>query len=382
MADDSDAPPPFRAEGALPRTDPADAGLDPEAVAAAVEYHKTHDTPADQVRFDHGEETWNEAEGEYGHPVGPMPDRRGGPSGMVLHDGRVVAEWGDTTRVDHTFSVAKTFLALVAGVAWDRGLFELDARVGETVDDDRFAGEHNGRITWRHLLTQTSEWRGTLFGKPDSVDRNRPVGKHDGDKTEGRELRDPGGFWEYNDVRINVLAVALAELLGRPLPRVLSEQVMAPVGASNRWEWHGYHNSDIRVDGERIRSVSGGGHWGGGMWISTRNLARVGRLLAAGGEFDGRRVLSAEWVEKMTTPCERYDGYGLLTWLNTGGDLWPSAPETAFAALGHGQNAVWVDPEHDLVAVVRWLRLAEDRGDVDGQPNLDSVFGRLVDAVA
>jgi CubicO group peptidase (beta-lactamase class C family) len=368
----------------LPEATPADVGLDADAVEDAVDYAKTHDTPREQVRYDFaGVDQWDETETEYGGRLGPMPDRRGGPSGMVLREGSVVAEWGDVDRVDHAFSVAKSFLSLCAGVAYDRGLIaDLDDRVGDDVDDDRFEGPHNGRITWRHLLTQTSEWEGTLFGKPDEIDRNRAVGKDaDLDKGESRDLREPGDFWEYNDVRINVLAVALLELFGKPLPRVLAHEVGEPVGGSRRWEWHGYHNSDVTVDGRRLRSVSGGGHWGGGLWIPTRDLARFGQLLLQDGRWDGEQVLSTEYLDAATTPCGQNDSYGFLFWLNEGGTLWPDAPESSFAALGHGQNALWVDPEHELVAAVRWLRLAEDRDEVDHQPNLNALLGRLVDAV-
>ncbi|MEF8774778.1 MAG: serine hydrolase, partial [Halobacteriales archaeon] len=305
-------------------------------------------------------------------------------SGMVLKVGAVVAEWGDVHAVDHAFSVAKSFLSLCAGIAFDRGLIaDLDSRVGDDVDDDRFEGSHNGRITWRHLLTQTSEWRGTLFGKPDEIDRNRAVGKSgELDKADSRELQTPGEFWEYNDVRINVLAVALLELFGKPLPRVLAHEIGEPIGASRRWEWHGYHTSDVTVDGRRLRSVSGGGHWGGGLWIPTRDLARFGQLLLQSGAWDGERVLSKEYLDAATTPIEQNENYGFLFWLNENRALWPDAPASSFAALGHGQNALWVDPDHELVVAVRWLRLAENRDEVDHQPNLNALLGRLVDAVA
>ena len=86
----------------------------------------------------------------------------------------MVARWGDTRQVDFTFSVAKSYLSLLAGIAVADGLIaDIDEPVGRTVDDGGFDGPHNGAITWRHLLQQTSEWEGTLFGKSDIIDRNR-----------------------------------------------------------------------------------------------------------------------------------------------------------------------------------------------------------------
>jgi hypothetical protein len=93
--------PPFPDGREWPRADPAEVGMDPEAVAAAVDFAKTHDTPHEQVNHDFAASAeWDESEGEHGSRIGPMPDRRGGPSGMVLKGGRVVAEWGDTWRAD------------------------------------------------------------------------------------------------------------------------------------------------------------------------------------------------------------------------------------------------------------------------------------------
>ena len=363
--------------------DPEAVGLDAERVQEAVDYAKVNDTPAEQVRFDLGNrEVWNEAEGEHGDLVGPMPERRGGANGLVLKDGYAVAEWGDTTRTDHAFSVAKSFLSLVAGVAHDRGLFDVSDPVGETVEDGGFDSPHNAKVTWEHLLQGTSEWEGTLFDKPDSVDRNRPVGTDASELGEHgvRELREPGTYWEYNDVRINRLSLSLLRVLGEPVPAVLREAGMDPIGASGDWVWHGYRNSTVLVDGRPVESVSGGGHWGGGLWIPTRDLARVGLLALAGGRWGDQQLVPESWMDASTTPCPVKPTYGYLWWLNTDGGLWPSAPETSFAAIGHGRNLLWVDPEHDLVAVVRWLRAHEGEPRAD-YPVMDGFLERLLAAV-
>lgn len=365
------------------RATPGATGLDADAVRDAVNYHLTHGTDRETVAYDYSNvEPWAESEGEMGYFLGPMPDSRGGPAGVVLKDGHLVAEWGDTGRVDHCFSVAKSFLSLVGGVGYERDLFALDAPVAETVDDGGFTDDHNSRIRWRHLFQQTSEWEGSLFDRPDTIDRNRSVGKTaDLDKNQPRELREPGSFWEYNDVRINRLALSLLRVLGRPLPTVLSKRVMEPIGASGAWEWHGYHNSDVEVNGRTYRSVSGGGHWGGGLWSPTRDLARIGHLMLNAGAWEDMQLLPPEWVDHTMDPCEVNENYGFLWWLNTSQSLWPSAPESACAALGHGQNVIWIDPEHNLVVVLRWLGISEDRDDREDLPRQDAFFQRLLTGV-
>ncbi|HEX9728373.1 MAG TPA: serine hydrolase [Gemmatimonadales bacterium] len=289
----------------------------------------------------------------YGELLGPMKDR-GAANGLVIRHGYVVAQWGDIERVDMTFSVSKSYLSAVAGLAFDRGLIrDPHDRVGDYVDDGGFDGPHNGPITWHMLLNQTNEWEGTLWDKPDVADRRRG---------RDRTLSPPGTFWEYNDVRVNRTALALLRVWREPLAEVLRREIMHPVGASDTWEWHGYRNSWVEVDGRRMQSVSGGGHWGGGVWASTLDHARFGLLFLRRGVWAGSRILSERWIAAMTTPTDIAPDYGYMWWLNTGRRMYPHAPASAFFARGGGGNIIWVDPEHDLVAVMRWM----DAGAIDG----------------
>jgi CubicO group peptidase (beta-lactamase class C family) len=215
-----------------------------------------------------------------------------------------------------------------------------------------FETPHNRTITWDHLLRQTSDWEGTLWGKPEWADR--PSGNVAEWTTRARVA--PGTVFEYNDVRVNVLALAALNVWRRPLPQVLREHVMDPIGASASWRWYGYDNSWVVMDGVAVQSVSGGGHWGGGMFINARDMARFGHLTLRRGRWNGKQLLSEEWVRMALTPTPASPTYGFMNWyLNTDRKLWPSAPATAFGHLGNGTNIIYVDPEHDLVAVVRWI---------------------------
>jgi hypothetical protein len=340
---------------------PADAGVDAGALRAAVEFAQSHDSswPRDFYYPDGryvGIVEWNEI-GPWSEVVG-LVKPRGGPAGMILKSGRLVAEWGDTSRTDMTFSIAKSYLAVLAGVAVADGLVaSIDEPVGKTVKGPWFESAHNARITWRHLLQQSSEWRGELWEKSDQVDHHRQigVGADNSRKGERRELRDPGTYYEYNDVRVNLLALCLLLRFGRPLPDILRERIMDPIGASSAWEWHGYRTSWIEVNGQRMQSVSGGAHWGGGMFISARDHARLGLLIAREGRWSDRQLLPASWVRDMLAPSPTNEAYGLLWWLNRGGARYRSAPASSVFALGAGTNMIWIDPEHDLVAVLRWI---------------------------
>src|SRR6266436_6520327 len=342
------------------RRKPAEVGMDADALAEAIRYHQAHETRW-RPDFFTGSGRYIGVADEPPAPhevLGPVR-YRGGPNGVILRGGSIVAEWGDTSRSDMTFSVAKSYLAVLAGLALARGLVRsIDDPVRLYALDDGFGSVQNHTITWRHLLQQTSEWQGVMWDKPDTIDHNRDVGKSelgDADKGTPRPLRPPGTLWEYNDVRVNRLSLSLLQVFRRPLPDVLREEIMNPIGASATWEWQPYRNSWTTIDGVRMPSVPGGSHWGGGLWMSTQDHARFGLLVHRGGQWEGRQLIPASWIEEMRRPSPINPEYGLLWWLNTRRRQLPSAPESSYAARGAGSNVIWIDPEHDLVTVVRWI---------------------------
>jgi len=249
--------------------------------------------------------------------------------------------------------VTKSFLSSVVGLAFDRRLIpDLDQRVRELVPIPEFESSHNATITWDHMLRQTSDWEGTLWGKPDWADR--PQG--DPSTWMTRPRNPPGSSYKYNDVRVNALALAALHVWRRPLPEVLRDEVMDPIGASRSWRWIGYDNSWITLDGQKVQAVGGGGHWGGGMFISARDQARFGLLTLRRGRWKERQILSEKWVQLARTPTPVQPTYGFMNWmLNTERKPLPSAPATAFFHEGAGSNVIYCDPENDLVVVARWI---------------------------
>ena len=299
----------------------------------------------------------------FGQRIGPTTVRA--PlNGLVVRGGYIVAEWGETSKVDMTFSVTKTFVSTVVGLAFDRGLIgSLNDRAKDAVGpefQDLFASEHNQKITWDHLLRQTSDWEGTLWGKPDWADR--PEGEKPADYP-NRKKHEPGTRYKYNDVRVNLLALVALNVWRRPLLQVLNEYVMEPIGASHTWRWHGYDNSWVELDGERMQSVSGGGHWGGGMHISAKDLARFGYLFQRNGVWGDRRIISEEWIRLARAPGVN-PNYGFMNWFlnhsvaedgKPAAKPIPEAPDSSVTFRGAGANIVYIDWDNDLVVVVRWI---------------------------
>lgn len=284
--------------------------------------------------------------------VGPMKER-GGPAGLIIKNGFIAAQWGDINRVDMTFSATKSFLSTVTGLAVDNGLIKnVQEPVAKYVWEDVYKGEHNSTITWEHLLNQSSDWSGTLFGLHDWADR--PPREGGIDDWKNRKLLQPGTVYEYNDVRVNLLAYSLLQVYRKPLPMVLKEKLMDPIGASTTWRWYGYDNSFVNIDGIMMQSVSGGGHHGGGIFINTTDMARFGLLFLRKGKWNNKQLLSEKWIAEAHRPSVPNKEYGYMWWINST-KKWPDVSLNIYYAVGFGGNYIVVDEEHDIVVVTRWM---------------------------
>jgi CubicO group peptidase (beta-lactamase class C family) len=386
--------------GSWEKRTPTQVGLTAKAVDSAVKIAIAADPNSPKDLLANHMRTFGRE--PYGEAIGPFRDRSPA-GGLIIKNGYIVAEWGDPDRVETTNSVTKSFVTTTVGLAFDRKMIRdikdpvrtymapvlalkgppgnetpiakvpptdmswSDSTNGQPLRGraydafeylEPFESAHNRKITWEHLLRQSSNWQGTLWGKPDWADRF-PRTANDTNAVINAKRADPGVEFDYNDVRVNLMALASINIWRRPLPQVLKELVMDPIGASATWRWHGYDNSWIVMDGALVQSVSGGGHWGGGMILNARDMARFGYLTLRNGKWAGKQLISEEWIKLSKTPGPANKTYGFANYyLNTLGEngrrAMPNAPESAFFHLGAGSNIVYVDPVNDLVIVARW----------------------------
>jgi CubicO group peptidase (beta-lactamase class C family) len=351
----------FPPAGKWEKKPPADLGLDARKLQQAIEYAQTHgsdwDFEKDQVRT-------------FGPPLGPLPKQRAATNGVILRHGFIAAEFGDTKANDPVYSVAKSFLSTVCSLAVDRGLIkDVNDPVAKYIHDGGYDSPHNAKITWKNHLQQASEWEGSLWGKNADFVGEEQFGAG---QMQPRAIREPGSYYEYNDVRINRFSLSLLRLFGKGLPEVLKTSIMDPIGASQDWRWVPYSNSTVEIEGRKVASVSGGTRWGGGLWINSEDMARFGLLILNHGRWGDRQLVSGKWLRDAVTPSEHGPDYGYLWWLNTTRKQWPSGPASSFAAIGNGSNTIWIDPEHDVVFVWHWYQ---------GRA-MDGMVQRIVAAVA
>lgn len=336
-------PPP----GSWAKKAPADLGMDGKVLAEAVAFAESRESTREM--------DFSDQERIFGSLLGSVPTKRAKTNGLVIYKGYVVAEFGDTTWVDPTYSVAKSMLASVTGIAVRDGKIALEDPVGKTVKDGGYDSPRNAQVTWKMHLQQETEWEGNMWGKKDDFVGTAAFGEGE---RKPRELQRPGTFYEYNDVRINRLGLSLLRTFHKPVPEVFRDEIMDPIGASNAWKWVPYHNSYVEIDGRKMASVSGGTRWGGGVWINSWDMARFGYLWLRGGKWGEKQILQPAFVKAALTPSKVANSpdYGYLWWLNTQQKSYPGLPANAFGARGAGSNTITILPDQDLVVVWRWHR--------------------------
>lgn len=334
----------FPPKGEWARKAPAEVGMDAAKLQEAVAFAQSRESSRAM--------DFSDQEKIFGSLLGPIPKTRAKTNGLVIRRGYVVAEFGETTAKDPTYSVAKSMLATVAGVAVREGRIpSVDQPVGALVTDGGYASPRNALVTWKMHLQQESEWEGEMWGKPHDFVGTAAFGQGE---RKPRELQRPGTYYEYNDVRINRFSLSLLRVLQKPVPEVFRDEVMNVIGASDDWEWIPYHNSYVEMNGRKTPSVSGGTRWGGGVWIHSWDMARFGYLWLRGGRWGTRQIVPPAYVKAALTPSAHGPDYGYLWWLNTQGKNYPGLPANVFGARGAGSNTITISPDHDLVVVWRW----------------------------
>ncbi len=319
----------------------------------------------------------------YAFPVRDDTDRRGVRTDalLVVRDGRLVYErYAGPTRADTahlTWSVSKSLLASVVGVAYGQGR----VRLGDPVARHYPAFAAHPAIKVGHLLNWASglDWQeGYEYAplKSSVVAMLYTRGREDMAAFAASQPADaaPGTRFRYSSGDSNALAAALRGMVGaQAYAEYPWRALFEPLGISSAvWET------------DAAGTFVGSSY----VYMSARDLARIGLLMQRGGRWRERQLLPAAWVEFNRTPFANYRPQaeqpeepvpGGHWWLNA--ELpaaprpWPDAPADAFAALGHWGQALYVLPQARLVVV----RYADDR---DGSYRHNQLLKRVLAAFA
>ncbi len=273
--------------------------------------------------------------------VGTLADSVGSGALMVIYEGNVLASWGDVERKFELHSVRKSLVSALFGQAIHAGIIDLD----DTLEDLNIGEltplsekEKSARV--RHLLSATSGVYLPAAYSPEDQDRNRPQ----------RGSHDPGSHWFYNNWDFNVAGVIYEQETGSDLYDAFEEYIAGPIGMED------YSSSDRFLAWEPSVSV----HPAQTFRMSTRDLARFGKLYLQEGLWDGEQVIPSGWVRESTSMISDFEngrGYGYMWWTYEPGNFGASYPFLdkyhAYMGRGTGSQAVFVVPDLNLVIVHR-----------------------------
>lgn len=270
-------------------------------------------------------------------------------------------EWNGYAGTDcvHVMSVTKSVMALLTGIAIDRGRIRgVDEPVLRFFPDYRVKrGENTIReTTIRHLLTMRAPWK--CKGDPWSkVCSSRDWTRASLDFLGGRKgLSDE---FRYQTVCLHVLSGILYRATGRKTADFANECLFGPLGIASRRNFTAATAEEHRrftVDkGPKppvwFADPEGLATPGYGLCLSARDMAKIGRLCLAEGMWEGKRIVSPGWIREMTRARPiggnrfRGMGYGFLWWIVHPG-------KKAYAAIGNSGNVIYVDPDRETVVAV------------------------------
>ncbi len=260
----------------------------------------------------------------------------GARSVVVIRNGYLVGEhyggsWGPSTR-QQAFSVSKSFTSALMGMLIDDGVIGgVDELVADFVPE--WDDPSHGAVTMGHLLSMDSGLQYNLLTDPLLfVSRNQNA------YAVGLPMEhDPGTKWVYHNAACQVPSEIILNATGMQAAHFAAARLGRVIGMWNT-TW------DTDRAGNTLTYM--------GIISSSRELAKFGYLFLRGGIWDGRQIISADYVRRATTPSQDLNPfYGYLWWLNTGGLALPDVPDDAYAALGFEEKRIYVVPSLDLVAV-------------------------------
>jgi CubicO group peptidase (beta-lactamase class C family) len=276
---------------------------------------------------------------------------------ILIQDGAILYERyfnGDArSSIQTSFSVAKSYLSALVGMAIEDGVLALDdpitKHIPELLDrDPRFA-----RITVEHLISMASGLRYEESNLPWGDDAQTYYGANLRELAlEDTEILEaPGREWLYNNYNPLLLGMILERATGMSVSRYLEQKLWQPLGSEFSASWS--------LDSER----SGFEKMESGLNARAIDFVRLGVLYANGGEWEGRQIVPREWIRASTAP-HAAPYYGYWWWVEPGG---------VFLARGNHGQLVYVDPASDLVIA----RFGTTDADVDWPPVLGDLAGRL-----
>ncbi|MHC4741458.1 MAG: serine hydrolase domain-containing protein [Planctomycetota bacterium] len=276
---------------------------------------------------------------------------------VIIRNGYMIHKGGDIDKVHGVWSLTKSFTSTVLGLLIDDGKAKLDTRACEYVAAMR---KTYPRVTLKHFTTMTSGYY-AINDEPRGGYKHGPSPTPF--KPSPKPLFAPGAKYAYWDSAMNQFANVLTRIAGEPIEELFKRRIADPIGMNReKWKWGDFGKID------RLTVNGGSGNGNKHIFISARELARLGHLFLNKGNWKGKQLISADWIKTATKPhvpadmplhdLSGADGrgtYGFNFWTNgikpDGKRKWPDAPRGTYAASGYNNNDMFIIPEWKTVIV-------------------------------
>ncbi len=256
---------------------------------------------------------------------------------VAIYRGREVFSFGDSDRLINLHSVRKPIISLLIGIAWDKGLIRLDETLGELGIREKGVelSEVEKTATVKDLLMARS---GVYLAADAQPDMEKPAPQ--------RGEFAPGEHYYYNNFDFNVLGTILRDKTGMSYEECLYQWLAQPL----EMQEFGPRNVIYGTPFSRLNTL----HPAYKTWMSARDLAKIGAMMAQKGRWKEKQIVSQAWLELSTQPYHIF---------SEGKKMWPRDAYAFLWALDTESNNVWgtgyggqflmVDTTHQLVLVQR-----------------------------
>jgi CubicO group peptidase (beta-lactamase class C family) len=263
---------------------------------------------------------------------------------VIVEDGIIVSQWGETATKFNVHSIRKSFLSALYGIAVAKGQIDLNATLDQLGVDDNEPSltpvEKQARVI-DLLKARSGIYHAALYESPGMKAEKPPRGSHP-----------PRSFWSYNNWDFNALGTIYEKLTHDPIYHSFDAQIAQPIGMED----YDPKEQEYATGPDSI-------HRAYPFRMSARDMARFGLLYLRNGKWRDSQLIPAQWVRDSTTaysvadgnPRDGYSGYGYLWWIAVNGNHYPKVqvPDGSFSAWGAGGHFIAVMPALNLVVVHR-----------------------------
>jgi len=257
---------------------------------------------------------------------------------LVLQDEKIVFEYGPTDKIMNGHSTRKSFLSLLYGIAVEKGMIDLNKTLAElNIDETTPLTEQEKTATIRDLLMFRSGIYLPAAGEHDNQITDRPA----------RESNKPGEYFFSNNFDANALGTIFVQETGYTIGAFMEEFLARPLGMQD------FNQHNVIMGDPWFWPEKNTLHRMYNMYLSARDMARIGAMVANGGRWNGKQVVPESWIIESTTPHSdltdnhinyRYKAFGYVWWIDHDGTVWTD---------GYGGHFMLIDPKRNLTVVER-----------------------------